>query len=699
MIRKEFWLRGVWCVALACAWMVVLPSEAASSFERDLAKAKAKGPAQQAQLLLFNYLDLHQNNASLFYEFGICTLEQKRAVEQTVPRALSLLGGLTDKAGPAQFMWAYGLYLQQLYEPEKRHALLEQASKILEGLLADPADPWQIRARGQCLLGRIRLAQGQSKEALVLLDKVLEVNALDLNHLAASLCRVATLDSLEQTEDADVAQMKLAGHPLVQRNLLLRLLLVDALHRRGGSYDPYFALLSDKKIRRQAEALAHYIHGRWVESITPGQDLSALPAAVVGAMGEQLRIAGQNMALDHDLGAGAQLQWAYRVNEALLNRLPGATSGVRTRAQFNRAMSLYYQDADDAKKAMAAALWLTQMAKENPSHSLAVTGISYAMELLRAQRQSVAYRQCAEVLFDQFATSEAADNERLAYAATVLIPQKQFARAIALLEMVPISHGTYFEAQRERLYCMTHDKSLSQMLEREAMRLCDEATRMKTRQSMDAMGHAKIILADLAMANKKWERALGWLDGFEKVYEAEDPLLLMKLQREGSILMQLDLLPSEATLAVSLAQSLLNGAALRNMSEEDLLEIKLVQAGALRTLGKLAEARVILESLIQQFDRDARVIHELAQTFFELGSEADMAEAGRYYQKLIEGLSAADPHYWNAWMRYLQICDRTGRHTHIIADRIRTLRASDPKLGGEPYQTELVRLSEKYSSP
>jgi hypothetical protein len=114
------------------------------------------------------------------------------------------------------------------------------------------------------------------------------------------------------------------------------------------------------------------------------------------------------------------------------------------------------------------------------------------------------------------------------------------------------------------------------------------------------------------------------------------------------------------------------------------------------------EALAILEPLMANYGGEAQVIHEMAETYFAEGTDDSLLRAGQLYSQITQGLRPdSDGRYpslfFQAWMRFMQVCDRLDQFTDQIPLTVAQLKQTDPNLGGEPYKSELERLSTKHA--
>jgi hypothetical protein len=152
-----------------------------------------------------------------------------------------------------------------------------------------------------------------------------------------------------------------------------------------------------------------------------------------------------------------------------------------------------------------------------------------------------------------------------------------------------------------------------------------------------------------------------------------------------------------------LAQASVTWATVHVADEQQVLAVKLIWARCLCDAGQIRDALALLGPLAQQFDSELALWLATAECHFKLALPANYQQAAKIYHKLITR-SLPDTNgqypgwYWQAWARYLNICDLTEQHTDIILSRIQSLEAEDSTLGGEPYATMLRKLALKYSS-
>ncbi len=737
---------------------------------------------QLAEQLLFETLSTLHRNADLFYEFGVPTARQAAVFEQVAPEALAMLEdadvrffklqsdlpkdpdhtekridtGLWDRMinqfynVRTQFLFAHALYytwrlpddhpyfqnlggnpriVRQAKSIDKeRQRLLSLAAERLDNLLGSPkAKDWGIEEACRCLLGRVRAAQHNGPEATTLQVKVITAKRADLLGLTAHLAHGFELARQGRLDEAEANLTALSSHPIVTGNLLLRLLVVDAVYRVrreaardaatiAASYRPYLDFIDDPSLGESRQGMRDYIHRRWVSSVGESANLSQLPPVVVAAMGRMLRVEGQNLAVETTEltdAAKQKLQRAEQINSQLLKR-SGIDDTVRAEAMYNHAVAVYFLGRDDVGQILRSANMMVDLAEKYPKESVseeaigsAVAGVLHTLHVKAKQIAGVeeSYRRGAALLISKFADSDAAADERYYYAARVLMPARRFPEAATVLGAVPFGHPSYFEAQRELLYCRL---ALLKEGAGDAARLSEQAKRLQTEAdvatgesraaAINAGGHAVIVQSELAALNDNIDRAVKLLDDFEGRYGTDAELIREALGRRiawmaasdrfedaareaqkmmdsfpddavpviDSVLADLDQqvgklrneaneeiverkreklekrITSIANTARTLAKLLVDWASGQGLAADDMVPYRLLLARSSRLAGAPAEGLAQLRPLMKQYAEDADVIFETAETLFAVADETSMIEAVNLYTGLIEGLPTND---------------------------------------------------------
>lgn len=691
---------------------------------------------------------------------------------------------------------------QQRSEPgPERNRLLEVAQQRVERFASDLADTDGVRMAALCLSGRALLAQKRFDAAREALDKVIAAKEADRYELLARLGTAAALQGQGDDDNALDLLATLDGQPLVRSNLLYRLLVADLKHRvllagadRASPEDreqavaiayehPYLDLLNDPSLGPSAAGLRRYVYGRWASSFSLDQDPDSLPVVVRMGIGEITRIEGQNLAIQADESgdgslrqqAMAKLERAIAVNQTL--RGPNVVPSVRARGLFNLGLAQYWVQPTDAANLKNAAAILTGLADEMDEQPVAEEAIAYAVELLRTLHGVVprpagvdeAYRAACHVLFGKFPKIDAAGRERLYYGVAVLAADGRYAKAAELFQQVPFDHPDYFETQVEMLFALTKvfEQAEATARDRGRRELLEQVSRVQAEREHvggspraaaadRAVGAARLVHCDVAIADSDVDEALKLLQGFERDFGGHEDLIAMALERRIVALAEADRieelaqaasdmmdqfpdaaaavidrvlteidpkieqLRTEAAAAIAephkqrllekqkklsataslLADKLVDWARGQDFNREQMLPFELIRAKVLRLAGQGIQAVGFLEPLIKAHPDDASVIHQYAESLFSVGDEQSLTLAAHHYDRLIQGLApppAPPDIWWNAWMRRLQINDRLEHDTVVITTRVRQLETTDANLGGPRYRDEFERLAQKHA--
>jgi len=236
------------------------------------------------------YFELHlafaHIHAAAFYDLGITTAEQRRAVEDHVADIFIHLAQadvrfrqledelardaerrrMLDNTGQwtrlfeqywrhkTQYYLALAAYhtallpethpyyrnlgevrvpMQQRTAALERARLLDLAINTLDAMVRDSSSYMHKEARLSCalLLGRALAQRELYAEALAALAPVNEAGKGDMTHLLAALTRARALHRQSQSGSAELLLLELDRHPWAQANNALRLLVKDQLHR------------------------------------------------------------------------------------------------------------------------------------------------------------------------------------------------------------------------------------------------------------------------------------------------------------------------------------------------------------------------------------------------------------------------------------------------------------------------------------
>ena len=596
-----------------------------------------------SSLWLFDYLQSAHKYCGEFYEFGVPTADQRQAFESVVAQAFEQLSdadirffelqadlprqpdhdakrvdtGLWARMideyyeTRTQFLIAHAAYytallgddhpyFKNLNNPkisrqkktvkEERERLLALTVEKLKGLSVDESKSAQIRLTSLCLSARAtaRLAGTPPDQAIEVLDAVAaQAHAGNLENLLGQVAKAVVLDKQNRANEAQQLLAGLSGRAIVQNNVLLRLLVVDQMHRlkladaykqpkeaRGAAlaraYTPYEDLLSDPALGDHVEAVKSYIYARWESSAQADAGLADLPTMVLSAACERSRIRGHALVFDADqleeagqeeqaeqlhAQAKPKLDKTIQLGTEILQR-ENVSPRIRAGTMFNQGMAAFLLARGQLDEILdATKIWI-DLSEQIPDQPVAEEAITAAITTLRQlyTQQSTnadvtgAYERAGSVLFEKFPTSKTADTERLYYAFYLLAPQGRHAEVVEILNKVPRDHVLYFEAKREMLFSLKQlfdqaqkvaDKSAAQK------RVIECATGLITAAKDDlgtaigeqaqitrnAMGAARLILVDMSIAQGDIDGALKQLEGFEQEFQDDIDLVRESLAR------------------------------------------------------------------------------------------------------------------------------------------------------------------------
>jgi len=462
--------------------------------------------------------------------------------------------------------------------------------------LRPAVDSANTNRTAQCLLARAYMHDySRLDKALDTCDAILATDTQDVVDLYANLTRARALDRYDQYADALKLLDELADHPIVAEHLLYRLLVVDQTHRimlahaktwpqsrRAAAivkaYDPYTQLLADRTLGDQVQPIKFYIYKRWQASLGANADLTDQPPVVAVAIGEIARIDGQNLMVEADRlesdgqaekstqlrdQAQPRLQRAIAINTVVLNQ-HNLSSTVQAGAMFNLAYAMYFKAMGQIDQQLEAAQTWTELAHQLGSEPLAEESIGLAIMILRNLHLisphppgvADAYKRAAKVLFNQFPTSPAADDERLYFALQELVPAGQYIQAVQMLTRVPKDHRDYFEAQRgiienlkkryDQLQDPTDKQAAGRRLAKAANDLIGEAAARASEVDpslqpslRNAVGWARLALIDLSVSQGNPDQAIAGLESLSAQYSDNADISRAALSRGIVVMAQL----------------------------------------------------------------------------------------------------------------------------------------------------------------
>jgi|GEM_PF-2958781 len=462
---------------------------------------------------------------------------------------------------------------------EERARLLSSAHEVLEKLNTGRADANGIGDGTRAVLARIMAAQGEVDPALTMIDRVINMNQPNLVSLEARLAKAYMQAKKNNYPDAYLTLDQAASHTLATSNLLIRLLVTDARHRLlleqadkapaaqksqavAAAYAPYISLMEDPALGEMSVSLRNYIQQRWAATVSPTTNLAQVPPLVAAAVAQMLRSEGQNMmneanalivngeesrGQELEKQARPKLQRAIQIADTLLAR-SDLSPAARSNAMYEKALSIYFTDRQNVAKLIEAAGILVDLAEQHPDQpraadalASAMGGILHPLHDQQIAQVQPAYERAMKLMVEKFPDLPVTHQERLYYAARVLIPQDLQEETIRVLEPLPATHRDYFPSReqivRSRLALIRKaeaDKRPAMIQEAMAFALNaqNEATQAVTTLQGDAAtlvehvaGDLRILRADLLAMAGNTEQAIEVLQNFEQDYTAYQDLI------------------------------------------------------------------------------------------------------------------------------------------------------------------------------
>jgi hypothetical protein len=701
--------------------------------------------------------------------------------------------------------------IQRRDATQERERLRSQAASVIEPFAAKSSKLQGLQRRALSLAARSAVAMGRFDEAAKLIEQIREPKIRDAIELTADLTNMVMLDKKDDHEAAMVELRRVIDHPAVRNELAYRVLVVDLMHRLklnralvvknaaarkaavSDAYDVYTTILNDKSLGDALPAIRDYIFRRWEQSLSKDADYRDLPSMVLLALTEQKRIAAQNVLFEVN-----ELVRAERFDEAeekqkdvlapgnavleickVLLKRQDLKPAVHAAAMFNQGRAIYYIDPNNDGNVLKGMMILVDLARQFPDQLVGLDAISDAEVILRQLHTTSpgkptddAYRRLAKVLMNAYADKPVAHNARKYYAAFVLIPAGELAEAVSVLVALPFGHVDYFEGHRVLIETMMgaykagNDLSgaaSAEAIQQHAQRLSGEAERAiqsggdHVDKAHDALAVARLVDAELAIADGRGGDAVDLIDAFEREFANEPDLIAQAVglriealadagdfeRLKKAAVDMIDRFPDDAEIVIAdvltlleqrintirrqihdelvgrnkaalearsrnlanaaapLAQILIDWAHRRGVAGDDLIPFDLIRVKAWILAGKPDDARRALQPLVQKYPDDPVLVNLMGEALFTAGGESNMIDAAGQFDRLIEGVPQDEsgrypPEYWNAWMRRLQIMEKLGQETQEIGLTVRQLEMFNPALGGEPYLSEFRRLRMKY---
>lgn len=551
---------------------------------------------------------------------------------------------------------------------EERERLLDEAIEALEPLVRDADENPGAAALAMALSGRALVRQARYDEGIEMLQRAAEEAEGGRTALLAQLGHARALHKQADHDGALAMIGEIADRALVREQPLFQLLVTDAEHRvlmavaeqrTGGArdaaiaaaYQPYMTLLDDPSIEQHGQALRHYVYRRWERTITDDADLARRPPVVRLGIAQMARLEGQRR-IQQARQAGQeppaealeQLRRAVRLGEGL--RGDGVDGTVQASAMFNEAVARFWIAPNQIGNRLAAAQVFVDLAAAFPDYTRAEDAIANAVTVLRQLHQmdgapaevERAYIRAAEVLFDRFAGTAAAADERLYYAFSILQRDGDYAGAAEMYAALPSHHADYFEARRERLHALRQlyrqaqaggddeaRETARQRVVEAAEQLGEEAEAAlaageRIERAQRAAAGARLVLADMIAAGGGTERALALLVDFEQDFPDEPDLVAEALEQR--ILMLVD--------AGQQAQQRAREAAAGSDQREHTERAERFMARAVDEARRMSE----------QFPDDAAAVIDQVLTQLETRIEQMRTEAADAVQRVAQQLRA-----------------------------------------------------------
>ncbi len=267
-------------------------------------------------------------------------------------------------------------------------------------------------------------------------------------------------DRFTGTDKSDLPNMVLAGMAEIER--INGQNVVAEAFRAGGAGDEATKearMEEARTILGRAIVLCDQLIERtnYLEAVIKKRDEAAAKAAEAQAAAAQQQ--NQNTGDNGDPNAGKAL--GDMDEEFKFTPKQQIDLAVRARAYYNKAYAEYVSDPEDLRNHISASASWTRIAAEVPDHPLAVESIGLAIQLthnlhIRFEADpkiQKAYKDVCDVLFSKMPESSAAMDERVYYTFNVLQKAAKYEEASKSYALVPPSHPSYVEAQREKLYC------------------------------------------------------------------------------------------------------------------------------------------------------------------------------------------------------------------------------------------------------
>ena len=527
---------------------------------------------------------------------------------------------------------------------------------------------------GRIYLHRARLGQGHiAISAVTQFDKIVGSWKKDMHDLVATLGKAHAMALTGEVGAAIRVLDQLVNHPMVGRELLLRLLVSDSIYRLlmlnveqlppaqqadaiARAYKPYLVLLNNSQIEH-SDSLRVFIYRRWHEHIHVNSQIDQLPPEVRLGIAVYTQRSGRDLLFESEQSDDEEI--TLQAHQLLERAIYAARSlqdsriepAVRSQGLLNLALAMYWQGRHNIDNVLLASGLLVDLADEFAMQDNAEYAIGLAADILRQLHLQVQlgkivrpvqldyeYRRAASVLFNKFSLSPAADDHRFYFAHHVLQPASEYNEALTLLRQIPYNHPDYFNARGEMLFCMEllYQQHSGQARNTARKKLVNQATRLRnesmtqwreagqSKQSISARrcnAICRLVLANAA-ADERWDdQAVAILEGFELDFQDEGDLVVLAYTRRIRIMLDAGRMQDAADQTLIMIQQMPEEAVPATQKVVSRLDIELDELCERLDAGMLSEKGQ--EALRGQVRQLAGLLKQLVEPLLEHISKDD----------------------------------------------------------------------------
>ena len=365
----------------------------------------------------------------------------------------------------------------------ERKRLLDLGLRRLDGFITDQGDIAGVRFSALVHASYALNVLGEHGRSMKLLQPLIRSQRRDLTTFRGQLLHAHAMSANDVGAGLGELKRVLQNHPVVKQSLIFRMMCVDAMFRvqlenlgqlqsgqgRGAAlnkaFEVYYGMLDDGSLEEgERKQLSFMVAKRFERLMDYVDDVNDVPAGLRLLMTDyglqQMKAAidrGEENVQGSDLNHYDQM--IQMLAETLDKQEVDAQS--RSRGLYNAAIAMYLLDEVSMENLQEVAGRLVDVAKRFPQQPVSIKAITFATQTLQGLHQKYpnidgiaeGYEAAAEVLFNAFSVSEAADNQRVYYAFYFLQGKGRFADAAVFYKLVPFDHVQYYDAQRELLFC------------------------------------------------------------------------------------------------------------------------------------------------------------------------------------------------------------------------------------------------------